>query len=169
MKKLSAFLLCALLLVSAAIGASAENVSIVTAGDPTLVYHAAYGTPVVDGVMDDIYASSDAMVSAYSSKADSTSYAEYRMVFNETSMFIFCHVTDVTRFPGTKFLTSEDCVDMVIDLAPDFTPGVTDSGTGFGKIAAGAQFRVNPALSAEDNISANAAKATWGTVLFLQH
>ena len=62
------------------------------------------------------------------------------MVFNETSMFIFCHVTDVTRFPGTKFLTSEDCVDMVIDLAPDFTPGVTDSGTGFGKIET-ARFR----------------------------
>lgn len=163
MKKLFAILTCISLIAVAVLGVSAENGIVISAGNPELVYHAAYGTAVVDGVKDDIYDTSDTMIASYSNKDDATSYAEYWMVFNKTTLFIYCHVTDVTRNPGAAFATSVDCVDMVVDLNYDFTPGVTDANIAYTSVISGAQFRVNPAMTATDNIQSNAAKS-WGSL-----
>ena len=64
MKKLFAILTCISLIAVAVLCVSAENGIVISAGNPELVYHAAYGTAVVDGVKDDIYDTSDTMIAS---------------------------------------------------------------------------------------------------------
>ena len=99
--------------------------------DRSIVYKAAFGTPVVDGQMDDIYLKSDVMYAENvtfsgdaSVKEGANATAEYRIVWNRTTLFIFCTVTDSTRSkPGTPNAAAGkmDNTDIYVMLDPNFS------------------------------------------------
>ena len=108
--------------------------------DPDMVYSAAYGTPVVDGVMDDIYLGSELMYANFGSYAASGSdktgpiaSAEYRMLWDTSALYIWCEVTDTTKAPpleeGTAGSTSNaDCVDIWVIFEEAFSQDETYPG-----------------------------------------
>lgn len=155
MKKFICFSLCLVLLLSAvaALAVSAEEAAAPAHPiDRSLVYKAAYGTPTVDGVMDDIYLQSDVMYAenamfggSATVKEGQTATAEYRIVWDKTTLYIFCTVTDPTRSnPGAvgDSATKMDNTDIYVRLDPtfsidgDYADRKTNEGSG--------QFRYNP-------------------------
>lgn len=133
-------------------------------------YKATYGTPVVDGIKDSLYDSSEKMIAdrASSSKSGAayTTYAEYWMAFNRTTLFIYCHVHDETPVNNSSkpFDTSGDSVDMYIDLVDGFGTSTPDAGGGPNAGAYSGMFRVDPFLTAEENLTRLYAKTNFGVV-----
>lgn len=167
MKKLIAFVLVTVMVLAAlatvAVGA-AEPIHEV---DRSIVYKAAYGTPVVDGKMDDIYLQSDVMYAenvSFGSKASvkegANATAEYRIVWNRTTLFIFCTVTDTTRSDAGKAgasATKMDNTDIYVMLDPNFDYE-TEYADRTNTEGAG-QFRYNPNCTIDQEpMRAN----TWG-------
>ena len=169
MKKSAAFVMTLALLLTSLLSltASADVTVNFGTGYKTDAYHAVYGTPVVDGVRDALYDGSDPMYATQSSKEGTTTYAEYRMAFNRTSLFIWCHVSDSKLFNNASkpYDSSGDSVDLFIDLADGFVSGTTDASVGSSSTKKDVgQFRVDPFLTAEANIEKFSAKKNFGTV-----
>ncbi len=122
----------ALLFVSADDAASGKD-----AIDPDTVYSAAYGTPVIDGVMDDIYLKSELMyanngsyAASGSDKSGPIASAEYRVLWDTSALYIWCEVTDTTKAPpiadGKAGNTSNaDCVDIWVIFEEAFSQDET--------------------------------------------
>ena len=135
MKKLLATVLSLACLITSLLSltASAEDAAVTVnfgTGYKTDAYRATYGTPVVDGIRDALYDNSDPMYATQASKAGTTTYAEYRMAFNRTTLFIWCHVSDAALFNNASkpYDSSGDSVDLFVDLADGFVSGTTDAG-----------------------------------------
>lgn len=168
MKKAVTFVLTLALLFTAlfSLTASAVTTSYGEAGYITSAYKATYGTPIVDGVKDALYDSSDPMVANMVSKSSATTYAEYWMAFNRTTLFIYCHVSDVTlrTIEGNEYTSNTDGVDMFIDLVNGFKTKETDVDVGQSEGANSGMFRVDPFLTAEENLERLYKKTNFGVV-----
>ena len=173
MKKLLATVLSLACLITSLLSltASAEDAAVTVnfgTGYKTDAYRATYGTPVVDGIRDALYDNSDPMYATQASKAGTTTYAEYRMAFNRTTLFIWCHVSDAALFNNASkpYDSSGDSVDLFVDLADGFVSGTTDAGVHVNKEKTKdvGQFRVDPFLTAAENIENFAAKTNFGPV-----
>lgn len=169
MKKLLATVLSLACLITSLLSltASAEDAAVTVnfgTGYKTDAYRATYGTPVVDGIRDALYDNSDPMYATQASKAGTTTYAEYRMAFNRTTLFIWCHVHDETQVNGTDYSVNVDGVDLYIDLVDGFVSGTTDAGVEVKTGKNSGQFRVTPGLSAADNLKKLYAKTNFGAV-----
>ena len=169
MKKLLATVLSLACLITSLLSltASAEDAAVTVnfgTGYKTDAYRATYGTPVVDGIRDALYDNSDPMYATQASKAGTTTYAEYRMAFNRTTLFIWCHVHDETPVNGTNYSVKVDGVDLFIDLVDGFVSGETDKGIEVGDGENSGQFRVTPGLSAAANLTKLYAKSNFGAV-----
>ncbi len=135
-----------------------------------LIYYAAYGTPEVDGVMDDIYLESDVMYAnngAYagsaSDKTKPMASAEYRMVWNYSTLYIWCVVTDHTKSaPGAvnASATKMDNVDLYINL--DNTFDIDGTYTDRASTAHQGMFRYQPNCTVDQEPLRNA----WGGLTF---
>lgn len=131
MKKLIAFVLCMVMVLAALATVAAGAAEPTHEVDRSIVYKAAFGTPIVDGQMDDIYLQSDVMYaenvtfsSDASVKEGANATAEYRIVWNRTTLFIFCTVTDHTRSnKGSAGAAAGkmDNTDIYVMLDPDFS------------------------------------------------
>lgn len=169
MKKTAAFVITFALLLTSLLSmtASADVTVNYGTGYRTDAYHAVYGTPVVDGVRDALYDGSDPMYATQASKAGTTTYAEYRMAYNRTTLFLYCHVSDITpqNNPSKPYDSNGDSVDMFLDLSDGFKSGETDDGVGSSSTEKDVgQFRVDPFLTAEENLQKFNAKTNFGTV-----
>lgn len=167
MKKLIAFALCMVMVLAALAAVAAGAAEPTHEVDRAIVYKAAYGTPVVDGQMDDIYLQSDVMYAENVSFGSSASVqeganatAEYRIVWNRTTLFIFCTVTDHTRSDaGTAgaSATKMDNTDIYVMLDSNFNYD-TDYSDRTNTEGAG-QFRYNPNCTIQQEPM---RAATWG-------
>lgn len=170
MKKTVAFVMTLALLLTSLLSltASADVTVNYGTGYKTDAYHAVYGTPIVDGIKDALYDGSDPMYATQASKAGTTTYAEYRMAFNRTTLFIWCQVSDekLIRDDSTPYnATKGDCVDLFLDLVDGFQSGTTDKDVRCSSTEKDVgQFRVDPFLTAEENIEKFSAKPNFGTV-----
>lgn len=142
------------------VGVSAADI------DRNIVYYAAYGQATVDGKMDDIYLLSDEMyaenakfVSSASVKQGQTATAKYRLVWNQTSLYIWCEVTDPTRSdPGaaSASATKMDNVDIYLLCDPEFS---TEKSYSDRSVENSGQFRFNPSCTIDEEPT---RKASWG-------
>ena len=135
-----------------------------------LIYCAAYGTPEVDGVMDEIYLESDVMYAnngAYVSSASDTAApmasAEYRMVWNYSTLYIWCVVTDHTKSaPGAvnASATKMDNTDIYVNLdsAFDIEQSYKDRKTEYHQ----GQFRYQPNCGMDEEPLRNG----WGGLTY---
>lgn len=166
MKKRICLFLCLVLLTSALASVAASATAPVHPVDRTLVYKAAFGTPVVDGIMDDVYLQSDVMyaenvafASSASVKEGANATAEYRIVWNKTTLFIFATVTDPTRSkPGstTASATKMDNTDIYVMLDPNFDTANDYSDR---TVEASGQFRYHPNCTIAEEPT---RKTDWG-------
>lgn len=92
-------------------------------------YKAAYGTPVVDGILDDLYKNSDKYTITFGKDgAESYSTAEVYWLWDEDKLYYYADVTDDT--PSTNVNTSNigdiwktDCVEFGFNVTPDKESG----------------------------------------------
>lgn len=92
-------------------------------------YGAAYGTPVVDGVLDEAYKNSDKYTITFGKDgAESYSTAEVYWLWDENKLYYYADVTDDT--PSTNVNTSNlndiwktDCVEFGFNVTPDKETG----------------------------------------------
>lgn len=169
MKKTVCTILCLLFLMSAFGAVTASAADPVHPVDRALVYNAAYGTPIVDGEMDDIYLQSDVMYAENASFGSSASVkegqnatAEYRIVWNKTTLFIFCTVTDPTRSAAGATgasATKMDNTDIYVMLDAGFA---TDKDYSDRTVDGSGQFRYQPncTIDKEPNRAASWGKLT---------
>lgn len=166
MKKILSIALIALMLAAMfTFGASAADI------DRTIVYQAAYGTPVIDGKMDDIYLLSDEMYAENGAFASSASVkegqyatAKYRLVWNQTSLYIYCEVTDPTRSDPGAFNASAskmDNTDIYVLCDPNFSIEKDYSDR---SPENSGQFRYNPNCTIDEE---PARAASWGGLTIL--
>lgn len=166
MKKRICLFLCLVLLLSALGSVAASATAPVHPVDRTLVYKAAFGTPVVDGIMDEIYLQSDAMYaenvafgSSASVKDGANATAEYRIVWNQTTLFIFATVTDPTRSKAgatNASATKMDNTDIYVILDPLFS---TENDYSDRTVEASGQFRYQPNCTIDEEPTRS---TSWG-------
>ena len=139
--------------------------------DRNVVYQAAYGAPVLDGKMDDIYLLSDEMYAengiftgSATVKEGQFATAKYRLVWNQKSLYIFCEVTDPTRSdPGASnaSATKMDNCDIYVICDPAFS---TDKDYSDRSVESSGQFRYHPGCTIEEE---PARAASWGGLTVL--
>lgn len=161
MKKIISIMLVALMLATClTLGISAAQI------DRNTVYQAAYGTPVVDGKMDEIYQLSDEMYAengvfpaSATVKEGQFATAKYRLVWNTTSLYIFCEVSDPTRSDPGAFnasATKMDNVDVYVLCDPEFS---TEKEYADRSLENSGQFRYQPNCTIDEE---PARAASWG-------
>lgn len=133
MKKIIALALTAILL-----SAMALTVSAAPGG---LVAEAQYGTPVIDGKMDDAYAAcTENIIEAQRNGTDTGTRGSFRVLWDENYIYIYEFVSDKTLFGADdtianyQYDTTEVCMDLsntedtAYDLVNDWWIGTTPYG-----------------------------------------
>ena len=154
MKKLLTLTLTALLALSLVIPASAARDDVFTA---------AYGTPTIDGKMDDAYLASDLIaidvLDVRTEPYDKPATGWVRVLWDDGYIYLYCEINDPTRADkAAKLDSSTDCVDFF--LCTDSY--VKDGGLKDKEAADVAQFRAVPYVAiADEAIRA----ASWGGMM----
>lgn len=99
------------------------------AADYTKEFGVAYGSPEIDGVLDDTYAASDAYTLTFP-KDGAASYSTAQIYWNwdETALYVYAAITDDT--PSTNADTTNindiwktDCIEIGFNLTPELEAG----------------------------------------------
>jgi len=73
------------------------------------------GTPVIDGIMDDLYAVSEVLVTDTKTEGETDVYAEARLLWDENFLYAFIDVKDPVLSDKNGNAWEQDSIEVVID------------------------------------------------------